>query len=145
MRLKANLLRWSFSRARQVLSAGLGVPQNPCQVLTGTEGLGLFLPSASPWKGCLLSSPTWPGGSSHWRYMLIWLALHVPLQEPVKTLRAQSKEMLSPNCSCPLANSSASPLGPLDTVEELKTGPCCQGLLRLIREVGRDINVTRPS
>lgn len=43
-----------------------GVPQNPCQALTGTEGLGLFLPSVSLQNGCLLSAPTWPSSSPRW-------------------------------------------------------------------------------
>lgn len=128
-----------------------GVPQNPCQALTGTEGLGLFLPSVSLQNGCLLSAPTWPssgppGGicSSGWLCMSHWRALWRPSEQGVNFLKASRQ--LSPNCTWPPTYSSVSPLGLFCvSLERLTPGPCCQGTLRLIKETDKDINITRSS
>lgn len=87
------MFRWSFSQARQVLSAPMWSSSEPLPSADRDRGPGA-LPAISllaKWLSVLSShlgqqQPLRVGG----RYMLIWLAMRVPLEGPVKTLRAGS-------------------------------------------------------
>lgn len=84
------MFRWSFSQARQVLSAPMWSSSEPLPSADRDRGPGALPAISLPAKwlsalGSHLAQQRPPRG-----YMFIWLAMHVPLEGPVETLRAGS-------------------------------------------------------
>lgn len=86
------MFHWSFSQARQVLSAPMWSSSEPLPSADRDRGPGALPAISLPAKwlaalGSHLAQQQSPLGGG---YMLIWLAMHIPLEGSVKTLRTRS-------------------------------------------------------
>lgn len=146
------MFRWSFSQARQVLSAPMWSSSEPLPSADRDRGPGALPAISLPakWLSALSShlGQQQPLGRGIYAHLASYACpTGGPREDP------QSRELTSPKQADSFLQTAHGhyhiprhpPLGLFCTVERLTPGPSCQGTLRLIRETDRDINITRSS